>query len=258
MREHFTADWAFGITGAIENSVRRNFPQDLRNWPLLGAFDFEAYEVPNNYMAFIFKDKLSGIPAGPGVPKPFPYSDHPSLPPQIDQIELWQFYLREKFSLREEDAAFLIPIRDSGKHDAPEDYALFTPEEQLFWNRQITYVISRYKAYLQSLDEQEPRQPQSITYVASGTNARVNVNSADSSVNVINAEASEVFDQLRERLTQIEDDVKREEIATTIDNMESAYGSGNFLPWYKEFMAVMADHVTVFAPFLPALTNLLG
>ncbi len=152
----------------------------------------------------------------------------------------------------------MIPIRDSGKHDAPEDYALFTPEEQLFWNRQITYVISRYKAYLQSLDEQEPRQPQSITYVASGTNARVNVNSADSSVNVINAEASEVFDQLRERLTQIEDDVKREEIATTIDNMESAYGSGNFLPWYKEFMAVMADHVTVFAPFLPALTNLLG
>lgn len=107
MREHFTADWAFGIIGAIENIVRSNFSQDLRNWPLLQSFDFEAYELPNQYMAFVFRDKLAGIPSGPSVAKPFPYEDHPALPPQVGEIELWQFYLRDKFSLREEDAAFL-------------------------------------------------------------------------------------------------------------------------------------------------------
>jgi hypothetical protein len=258
MRDSIAADWAFGITGAIENSVRKNFPHDLRTWPLLSTFDFEAYELPSEHMVLVLKDKLSGIPAGPGVPGPFPYSDHPSLPPRIEEIELWQFYLRDKFGLREEDAAFVIPIKDSGKSSAQADYALFSTEEKMYWSRQIGYVIVAYKTYLQSLDEQEPRQPPNITYVASGTNARVNVNSADSSVNVISAEASEVFDRLRERLGQIEDEVKREEIATAIDNMESAYGSDNFQSRYKEFMAVLADHVTVFAPFLPALANQLG
>jgi hypothetical protein len=258
MREHFTADWAFGIRGAIENTVRETFPQDLRSWPLLQSFDFEAYELPNEYMVFIFKDKLSGIPAGPGVPKPFPYSEHPTLPPQVEQIELWQFYLRDKFELRPEDAAFLIPVRDSGKNNARADYELFSPEEQKFWHEQISYVVLRYKVHLQSLVSQRPQQPVNITYTASGSNARININSADSSVNVIGPEASEVFDRLREQLGQIEDEVKREEITATIDNMESAYSSEDFQARYKEFMAVMADHVTVFAPLLPALTNLLG
>jgi hypothetical protein len=159
MREDFTADWAFGITGAIENTVRVNLPQDLRNWPLLQSFDFEAYELPNEYMVFILKDKLSGIPTGEGVPKPFPYSDYPTLPPKVDEIELWQDYLRDKFDLREEDAAFLIPVRDSGKSDPRADFDLFSPEENTFWRAQISYVVSRYKAYLQSLDESKPQQP---------------------------------------------------------------------------------------------------
>jgi hypothetical protein len=158
MREDFTADWAFGITGAIENIVRENFPQDLRNWPLLQSFDFEAYELPNEYMAIVLRDKLSGIPAGEGVPKPFPYSDHPTLPPKVDEIELWQFYLRDKFDLRVEDAAFLIPVRDSGKSDPRAEFDLFSPEEQTFWRAQISYVVSRYKTHLQSLDESKPQQ----------------------------------------------------------------------------------------------------
>src|SRR5215213_11872303 len=90
MREAFTADWAFGITGAIENSVRSSLPQDLRNWPLLQAFDFQAFELPHGYMVLILRDKLSGIPAGPGVAAPFPHSDHPTVPPRIEDIELWQ------------------------------------------------------------------------------------------------------------------------------------------------------------------------
>jgi hypothetical protein len=75
---------------------------------------------------------------------------------------------------------------------------------------------------------------------------------------VISAEASEVFERLRERLSQIDDEGKREEIAAAIDSMVSAHGSDAFQSRYKEFMAVLADHVTVFAPFLPALANLLG
>ncbi len=257
MRNYFTADWAFGITGAIENIVRTNFPNDLRLWPLLQAFDFEAYILPNDYVAIIIKDKLSGIPAGPSVCSVFPYTDHPTLPPRVSDIELWQFYLKSKFSLREEDAPFLIPIRDSGKHGAQEDYKLFSVEEQLFWNRQINYVVSSYKNHLQAMNKQSPVQPPNITYNVSGSNTRVNINSTDSSVNIISTEVSEVFTQLREAVSQIPDSTARGEIEQAVNEMEQAHGSSNFLPKYQAFITSAANHMTILAPLIPAVTGLL-
>ena len=53
MRDSIAADWAFGVTGAMENAVRRAFPQDLRSWPLLQSFNFEAYELPEQYMVLV-------------------------------------------------------------------------------------------------------------------------------------------------------------------------------------------------------------
>lgn len=79
-RDSFCADWAFGIRGAIENFVRRAYPSELRRWPLLQTFDFDAFAAGNSHFVIIMRDKLGGIVAGPGVPTPFPHSDHPSLP----------------------------------------------------------------------------------------------------------------------------------------------------------------------------------
>jgi len=258
MRQHFTADWAFGIRGTIENIVRSNFPQDLRNWPLLQTFNFEAYKIAEDYVVIILKDKMSGVPAGPGEAKDFPYSDYPSIPPKAAEIDLWQFYLRNKFNLREEDAPFLIPIRDSGKNDASKDYLLFSPEEQYFWNQQIFYVVSRYKAHIQSSTEMKPNQPISITYNVSGSNSRVNINSTDSSVNIINTESVEIFNNLRELLATIENDEERKKVSQSIDAMELSIGSSSFINKYQEFIACVADHIGVFGPLIPAITALLS
>jgi hypothetical protein len=257
MRENFTADWAFGIRGAIENIVRSEFPQNLRSWPLLQSFDFDAYTLPESYVLLILKDKLSGIPAGSGVCSTFPYAGLPVLPPKVSDIELWQFYLRSKFSLREEDAPFLVPVKDSGRSDASKDYELFSAEEQLFWNRQISYVVSRYKAHLQAMTKQSPVQPTNVTYNLSGTGARVNVNSTDSSVNVISTEVSKVFSQVREAVGLIPDSAARSEIGRAVDEMEQAHGSCNFLHKYQAFINSAANHMTVLAPIIPALTGLL-
>lgn len=257
MRDNFTADWSFGIKGAIENIVRNNFPQDLRSWPLLQTFDFEAYSLPCNYMVILLKDKLSGITSGPGVAKEFPDNDFPSLPPKPNEIELWQFYLRNKFRLRAEDAALLIPIHDSGKNSAAEDYTLFTLEEQMFWDLQIRFIVSSYKAHSQATMTTKPDQPNSITYYVTGTNSRVNINSQDSSVNTVTTESSPVFIQLREALNQIGDTKKREKISSSIDSLESSCGTKDFVRYYQQFMSVIADHMAVFGPFLPALAGLL-
>lgn len=258
MRDDFTADWAFGIKGVIENIVRNNFPQDLRSWPLLQAFNFEAYSLPNNYMALILKDKLSGIPAGPGVATKFQYSDHPTLPPKLEEIELWQFYLRNKFSLKPEDACVLIPVHDSGKNSVPEDYKLFSAEEKMFWDHQIKFVVSSYKAHLQTTMSTKPEQPVNITYNVTGTNSRVNINSSDSSTNTVTSETVNIFTQLRDALNQIGDEEQRETISTKIDAMESSHGTSGFLSDYQGFMASAANHMTVFAPLLPSLAQLLA
>ncbi|MEJ7816991.1 MAG: hypothetical protein WKF53_17610 [Rubrobacter sp.] len=257
MKQDFVADWAFGITGAIENSVRRVFPQELRRWPLLQAFVAEAYELPEQHMVIVLRDRLSGMPVV-GGPEPFPYSDHPTLPPKVEEIELWQFYLRDKFGLREEDAALVIPIKDSGQHGAAADYELFSAQERMFWNHQVGHVIAGQAAHLQIIEGPNPQQPSNVTYEVSGTNARVNINSTDSSINEVRAEVPQVFDQLRAALANIDNGQEREAISKSIDDMESSHGSPDFLTRYKTFVSVAADHATVFAPFLPALANLLN
>lgn len=257
MRESFVADWAFGITGAIEQSVRSVFPKELRRWPLLQVFSAEAYELSEQYLVIVLKDRLSGIPVVGGI-EPFPYSDHPALPPKVEDVELWQFYLRDKFTLNGEDAALVIPIRDSGEHGAPADYNLFSAQEKMFWSLQIAHVVAGQAAYLRSIAGPEPRQSGNVTYEVSGTNARVNIGSTDFSTNVAGMEISQVFDDLREALAGIESEQEREALSRSIDDMESAHGSPDFVTRYQSFMALAADHVTVFAPFFPALSGLLS
>jgi hypothetical protein len=258
MRKNFTADWAFGIKGAIENSVRATFPQDLRGWPLLQKFNFEAYTLPNNYMVIVLIDKLSGITAGPGIAEKFPYDDYPSIPPKSNEMEIWQFYLRNKFKLRIEDAAFLFPIYNSGIHSAAEDYKLFSVEEQYFWDQQIKHVILSYKTRIQAQMVTKPDQPTNITYNVSGTNTRVNINSNDSSVNIVNSETTQIFTQLRDLVEQIEDVKDKEQIMQSIDSMESSVGTADFINYYQQFMSFISNHITVFSPLLPVLASLLA
>ena len=257
MRDMFSADWAFAARGAIERTVRERFPQDLRSWPLLHSFDFDAYFLPNDYGVIVLKDKRSGVPAGPGVLKPFPHTGHPNLPPRLAEIDLWQFYLRSTLGLREEDAPFLIPLRDSGSHDASKDFAMFSAEEQRFWTHQMFYVVGRYKSHMESMNKQTSTQPQHITYNVSGSNARVNINSADSSVN-ITTQVSEVFAQLRSGISQIHDASIRDDLARIATELEASHGTRGFLQKYREFISAAADHMSVLGPVLPALTGLLG
>lgn len=258
MRHSFTADWAFGIIGAIENIVRNTFPQDLRTWPLLHTFNFEAYSLPNDYMVIILKDKLSGVVAGPGEAKPFPYQDYPKMPPSPNDIEIWQFYLRSKFNLRNEDAAFILPVYDSGKSSAAEDYKMFSAEEQLFWDQQIKYVISNYKTKLQAAMNTSSSQPINITYNVSGTSNRVNIDSIDSSVNIFNTEVTQIFSELRKLLEKIDNSTDRTRIAHSVDSMEATVGTRDFISNYQQFMSFISDHIAVFTPLLPVLAKLLA
>ena len=83
------------------------------------------------------------------------------------------------------------------------------------------------------------------------------MNSTDNSVNITSVSGDELFVQLREAVRSIGDDSERNGILSKLDQLEKAKDSGSFLHAYQSFIATVADHMTVFAPFIPALTQML-
>lgn len=262
MRENFTADWAFGVSGAIKNVVERVFPLERRLWPVVGAFDFEAYTVGDDHFVLILKDKLSGIPSGPGDFKSFPYEDHPALPVTPESVPEWMSYLTDRFHLRNEDAVVVLPIRDCGHNDAAADYKLFSSIEKQVWNNELQFIIARQKSSVPTLSHSAPSPPPHITFNLSGTGNRVNIDSTDSSVNVIEQADPEVFRDLVAALNQNDVDQNiRQTLEPAIEEMRRAFGSTTFGEKYRAFLSLIADHIAVLGPivgpFLPALGDLI-
>jgi hypothetical protein len=91
----------------------------------------------------------------------------------------------------------------------------------------------------------------------SGNNARVNIGSVDQSKNIVSEQA--VFGNLRSAIQgALTNNDERRELLACVDAMETAQGRESFIAKYQRFMDLAATHVSVIAPFLPALTKLLG
>jgi len=265
MRDSLAVDWAFGIQGTIEKVVRQNFPSQLRQWPLLQSFVFEAYQVGADHFVIILRDKLSGIPAGSGELSPFPFEDYPPIPSSLDNLSEWFSYLINRFSLHNEDAAMVLPIHDSGQHNALADYELFSEIEKTLWSYQVQFWINRMKQAFEVPihGNTAPHSPTHMTYNVSGTNARVTINSSDNSVNVVNQPPPEVFEHLLEAIrgTRNADAEVVADMMAAAEDMKQDYGNYNFLSRYQTFMSTLADHIQVFgpvvAPHLSTLSQLL-
>lgn len=104
----------------------------------------------------------------------------------------------------------------------------------------------------------ESQRGASVVYNVSGPNARVNVNSTDSSTNITNVSPDELFSEMQNVVEGIQDSERRELLVKRIKALEQSQGSGDFAQRYKEFVSVAADHFSLFAPFMPALEQLLG
>lgn len=92
------------------------------------------------------------------------------------------------------------------------------------------------------------------TYNISHTD-RVNIHSTDNSKNIhFSAKDVSLMHDLRKQASGLENEA---EIVTAIDQMENSIGTPSFLEKYNAFIQSAANHMTLFAPFIPALTTLL-
>jgi hypothetical protein len=90
----------------------------------------------------------------------------------------------------------------------------------------------------------------------SGANSRVNIGSTDQSTNTI--VNGDIFNQLRKSLENgIEDEGERDKLTNLVSRAEAARDQKSFTASYQALIASAANHMTIIAPFLPALTELL-
>ena len=105
-----------------------------------------------------------------------------------------------------------------------------------------------------------PQQPQHVTniYNLHGAQSRVNVQSTDSSVNIVTIEQQQVFEQVRQAITEgVADDAAKSLILDKLSKFEKSLHSEHVVSRYQDFINAVASHITIIMPFLPALAQML-
>jgi hypothetical protein len=96
------------------------------------------------------------------------------------------------------------------------------------------------------------------TFNIHGNNPRINMNSTDNSVNIVTVSGDQLFDLLRETARSVENESERTEILAKLDELQQAQGSAGFVNAYQNFIGRVANYMTIFGPFIPALTQMLS
>jgi len=116
------------------------------------------------------------------------------------------------------------------------------------WKAHIKRIVAKSKTYRMNT------QP-SIIYNFNGANARVNNNSLDVSTNVVNLSEDQLFSDLRKALNAVSDEASRNRLVEETKALEAQKDRPSRSSAYFKFIERAANHVTLFAPLIPALTQ---
>jgi hypothetical protein len=87
----------------------------------------------------------------------------------------------------------------------------------------------------------------------SGSNPRVNIGSTDNSSNI--AIQGDLFGNIEAALrSTVTDQGQLDQILSSLTELRGQRGQLGYIAAYQKFMAIVADHIGIVAPFLPALT----
>jgi len=93
-------------------------------------------------------------------------------------------------------------------------------------------------------------------YNANGPNSRININSTDNSKNYSN-DTDLLFEDLKLAIAGIIDEGIKEKSSQILEELNKSKHTSSYLTNYQNFISLLANHMTVIAPFIPALTQLI-
>lgn len=117
---------------------------------------------------------------------------------------------------------------------------------------------AHYQVKVKKLNKSSEQNKNGKTVYNLGDNSRVNINSEDSSINVINTESNSLFAEIKSTVkSEVENEKEKQKLLNKIEELEEAQNTSNFPKKYSEFMALAANHTAVLEPYLQALGQLL-
>lgn len=125
------------------------------------------------------------------------------------------------------------------------------------FHEKFSSMPAHYQVKVQKLSGSKPSRNDKTIYNL-GDNSRVNINSKDSSINIINMESKHLFAEIKSKVEEnIENENERQKLIKKLEELEKAQNTASFAEKYAEFMAIAANHTTILTPYLPALGQLL-
>lgn len=129
-----------------------------------------------------------------------------------------------------------------------------------FWERGNYFFTDQNMAYIyriwRKLPDNDTQQSLLVIHV-SGDNSRVNINSVDKSMNILNALNLDRFDEIEDVLRQIQDESKQTECMDSLNSLRESVGTSKYIEKYQQFIATAADHMTLISPYIVYLSSLL-
>lgn len=119
------------------------------------------------------------------------------------------------------------------------------------------FIEFNEKAY--TVNEESRSEMQNGTYIINNiTNGNANINSTDNSVRNTNISYNDakLFEKMLEVASSITEENKND-IVIAIEDMKNNYNKPSLKEKYYKFIEVAANHMALFAPFIPALTEIL-
>lgn len=187
--------------------------------------------------------------------------------------------MRDKVTLIKKDGNRFENIRAFVQSDKifTDDPAIPIEDGDVFERTLLNGIVERYtildagyrqgtggiKSHYQSVVRKQTKidlstQPSPIVYNLTGPNVRVNIQSIDSSANLVEVEPTELFGRIRAAIDQsVQDGELLKKLQEKVTELEKTQGTPGFAARYKELMALAANHMTLLAPFIPALLQMM-
>lgn len=122
----------------------------------------------------------------------------------------------------------------------------------------IGSIRGHYEAKVRKEGSINEEKYKSITniYNVNGPSSKININSTDNSKNYFNDNDS-LFEDLKHVLAGIVEENIKEKSFQILEKLNNSKNTPSYLTNYQNFISLLADHMTVIAPFIPALSKLL-
>lgn len=139
-----------------------------------------------------------------------------------------------------------------------EQYSVIEPGfHSEYGSIQGHYQIT-YERYNPNKLENEKSNPTVVNYHITGNNQKVNIHSIDKST-TNQTTLNTVFENLKQTIEEnLKDAPDYEALRKIVLEMEQESGKKSFIEKYQDFMSLASNHISVFAPLLPALSKLLS